>query len=397
VSLVDVHNECHPLEELMIGAGLGTRLPGPEATVLSLEYAESRYRRLKSPTSAHVVDETEGIRSGRRCGGMCRPGPELRRPRPDPMRARHTEPHRQSRRHRTTAAPTVALVTCHELPDLDADDRPLVDHLVRLGLSPVPAIWHDPAVDWSVYDLVVLRSPCHHVRRDEFMAWCTTVPQVSIPADLVAWNTHKWYLNDLAAKGIPIIATQWLAPGDCWELPSSGEYVLKPATGSGGHGTGRYRLDDARDRDLAEAHIRRLHMQGTLVMLQPYLPGVDCCGETNLVYLDGEYSHAIHRSAVLAGPDMDVAPSYAAPSATPRPPTIAEYELAERVLTALPIPRERLLFARVDVVPGPDGRPLVIEVDVTEPSLFLRTTDGAARRLAVAIADRVMDMTGVPA
>src|SRR5437764_13127752 len=131
------------MDDIMSGAGLGSRRAGPGATVASLESAESRYRRLKCPPSAHVVAEREGIRSGRRCGGMCRPGPELRRPRPDPMRARHTEPHRQSRRHRTTPAPTVALVTCHELPDLDADARPLVDNLVRLGFSPVAAIWHD--------------------------------------------------------------------------------------------------------------------------------------------------------------------------------------------------------------------------------------------------------------
>jgi glutathione synthase/RimK-type ligase-like ATP-grasp enzyme len=205
----------------------------------------------------------------------------------------------------------------------------------------------------------------------------------------VAWNTHKWYLNDLAGKGIPVIPTRWVGPGDGWKLPAGGEYVLKPATGGGGNGAGRYQLDRARDQELATAHIRRLHKLGGMVMLQPYLSGVDCCGETNLVYLDGEYSHAIHRPAVLAGPDTGVAPSYAAPTANPRPPTVAEHELAERVLAALPMRREDLLFARVDVVPGPDGGPVVIEVDVTGPSLFLRTADGAAARLAAAVADRV--------
>ena len=47
------------------------------------------------------------------------------------------------------------------------------------------------------------------------------------------------------------------------------------------------------------------------------------------------------------------------------------------------------LYARVDLVPGDDGAPQVIEVELTEPSLFLTTDDGAAARFAAAIRTRV--------
>ena len=42
------------------------------------------------------------------------------------------------------------------------------------------------------------------------------------------------------------------------------------------------------------------------------------------------------------------------------------------MLAAIPGGPKRLLYARVDLIPGPDGEPLLIELELTEPSLFLR-------------------------
>jgi hypothetical protein len=45
------------------------------------------------------------------------------------------------------------------------------------------------------------------------------------------------------------------------------------------------------------------------------------------------------------------------------------------------------LYARVDLLPSPDG-PVVVEVEITEPSLFLTYDEAAADRFAAAIEAR---------
>jgi len=49
---------------------------------------------------------------------------------------------------------------------------------------------------------------------------------------------------------------------------------------------------------------------------------------------------------------------------------------------------EGLLYARVDVIPGPDGEPVLVELELTEPSVFMEYAPSAAERFADAIAAR---------
>ena len=279
----------------------------------------------------------------------------------------------------------VALVTCAKLPDLDPDDRLLLAPLAARGISAEPAVWDDPAVDWSAYDLVVLRSTWDYARRrDEFVAWAGRVPRLANPADVVRWNTDKRYLSALAAAGLPVVPTQWVDRGDAWAMPDAGEWVIKPAVGAGSLDTGRYAASDEAHRPLAVAHVARLQAAGRLVMVQPYLPAVDTDGETSLLFLGGMYSHAIRKGPMLQGPDEGVTGLYKEEAITPRTPSPAERAVADAVLAAVPF--TDLLYARVDLISGSDGQPLLVELELAEPSLFLGTADGAADRLAAAIA-----------
>jgi hypothetical protein len=290
------------------------------------------------------------------------------------------------------ADPRVALVTCAALPALEDDDRLVIDPLDGLGVAAEPVVWDDPAVDWSAYDLAVLRSPWDYVgRRDDFVAWAGRVPRLANPADVVAWNTEKTYLDLLGAAGVPVVSTTWVRPGARWQPPTSGEYVVKPAIGSGSRDAGRYDLADPAHRDLAAAHVRRLAAAGRLVMVQPYLPAVDTDGETGLLFVGGEFSHAIRKGPMLEGPDDTGSGGrppglYRAERITARQPSAAEVEVARKVLAAVPGGPERLLYARVDLIPGPSGDPLLVELELTEPSLFLAWGDGAPARFAAAIA-----------
>jgi glutathione synthase/RimK-type ligase-like ATP-grasp enzyme len=212
---------------------------------------------------------------------------------------------------------------------------------------------------------------------------------------VIAWNTDKRYLRELAAAGVPVVPTTWVAPEDAWSPPTDGEWVVKPAVSIGSRDTGRYALPA--QRELVAAHVARLQAAGRLAMVQPYIPSVDRYGETALIYLGGAYSHAIRKGPMLAGPDpavqgTDTGALYVEEEITARTPTDAERAAAEATLRALPFDASGLLYARVDLLDTPDG-PIVIEVELTEPSLFVGTAPGAADRFAAAVAARLAHAT----
>jgi hypothetical protein len=281
----------------------------------------------------------------------------------------------------------VALVTHAGLPDLAEDDRPLRAALRARGVAADVTVWDDPAVEWAAYDLVLLRSPWDYsARRDEFLAWAETVPALANPPAVVRWNTDKRYLRDLDALGVPVVPTTWLQPGEPVTLPGEGRFVVKPAVSAGSADTGRYDAADPAQAGLARELAARLLGEGRTVMVQPYQGAVDTAGETALLFLGGAYSHAIRKGPILRGPYTGV--PHRRDDITARTASDAERQLAGRVLAAAAelVPAAgNLLYARVDVVPGPAGDPVVMELELTEPSLFLAFGAGAADRLAEAV------------
>lgn len=283
----------------------------------------------------------------------------------------------------------VAIATCRELPEIDPDDAPLIAPLAARGVTAVPAIWDDPSEDWSAYDLVVIRSTWDYPqRREQFLAWTRRVPRLANPAEVVAWNTDKRYLKSLDAAGAPVVRTGWVAPGEQWRPPSEGQWVIKPSVSVGSLDTGRYDLADPEQRKLAARLVARLHEAGRTAMIQPYLEAVDAHGETALLFFNGRYSHAIRKGAMLDGPYQGVPSLYKEEDIQPRRASPAEREVAEKVLATAPFPVGDLLYARVDLIPGPSG-PTLVELELTEPSVFLRYDDAAADRFADAICARL--------
>jgi len=290
--------------------------------------------------------------------------------------------------------PTVAYATAAQLPAGDEDAPVVRDALAAHGVACRPAVWDDPAEDWGAYDLVLVRSVWDYpARRDGFLAWADAVPRLQNPAPVLRWNTDKAYLRELAGDGVPVVPTTWVAPGEP-EPALEGEVVVKPTVSAGGMDTGRFGPDH---HDAAREHLRALLAAGRTVMVQPYLPAVDTAGETAVFAFGGDVSHALRKGPVLR-PD-EVAPVteedgvVAAASMfdpalmSDRVASAAERALAEQVLAAV---RERfgggeLPYARVDMVPGADGAPVLMELEATEPSLYLQHAPGAPDRFAHAI------------
>jgi hypothetical protein len=281
----------------------------------------------------------------------------------------------------------VAIATCAELPDLDPDDRLVAPALARLGIEGVPVAWDDAAADWAAFDLVAVRNTWDYAgRREEFLAWAADVPRLVNPVEVLRWTTDKRYLRELEAAGLPIVPTLVVEAGDPLpgELPD--EVVVKPAVGVGSVDAGRHR-----DHAEAEAHLAELHDSGRDALVQPFLPGIEARGETALLFFDGVFSHAIHKGPMLPGQGI-VRPYglFQPENIAAREPTAAERAVGEAVIAWLGERFGVLPYARIDVVPGPDGgAPVVLECELAEPSLFLGTSAGAADRYAAALGARL--------
>lgn len=273
----------------------------------------------------------------------------------------------------------VVLASCAALPEGDGDEAALIDVLRRDGVDVEWRPWGD-AVD---ADLVVLRATWDYTERlDEFLAWCESVPALANPLPVVRWNTDKSYLVELAARGLAVVPTAVVQPGDNPDFPA-GEFVVKPAIGAGSRGAGRFT-----DHAEARAHFEAL---GVKALVQPYQSSVDENGETALVFFAGEYSHSFHKGPMLVqGLAESASGLYVEEKLRGVEPTGAQRELADRVLDVaaelLSFPRKDFLYARVDVVEGENGEPLLLELELTEPSLgFKLTSEDAASRLSAAI------------
>jgi glutathione synthase/RimK-type ligase-like ATP-grasp enzyme len=280
----------------------------------------------------------------------------------------------------------VLLATCAALPDGDEDGPALSSALADLGVESQWCPWTSSA-EWND-TLVVIRSTWDYTdRRAEFLAWAGSVPRLANSVETLEWNSDKTYLRDLAAAGIAITPTEWLVPGLALEQLGYDEVVVKPSVGAGSRGAGRFRSAQAA---AAREHVRALHDAGRTVLLQPYLAGVDDTGEAALVYLDGVFSHAVTKAAMLP-PDFvheaDAAALFVEERITARTASVAERTVADAALSVVTDRFGCPLYARVDLLPAPGG-PVVVEVEVTEPSLFLSYSPGAAGRFAAAIAAR---------
>lgn len=289
--------------------------------------------------------------------------------------------------------PRIALVTTPAATGLDPDEQPLRSALAAAGADVAMAPWRDPAVDWSSFDLVVLRSPWDYVEHlDEFLAWLRRVEAVAPlrnPGGLVTWNLDKRYLRELADAGVPVIPTTWLAPGDTWTWPGpgpgpgSGDLVVKPVVGAGSRDLAVYRADDPGHRVAAEAHVARLLGAGRAVMVQPCLRSIAEQGEWPMVYVEGRFSHtASKRVPVPEGSvtaEFFVMEQMAEATATPDMIAVADAAMA-LVSARFGTP----LYGRVDLVRDDDGALRVLEVELAEPSLFLPQAPGAAAPMAEA-------------
>ncbi len=275
--------------------------------------------------------------------------------------------------------PRIVLASCAQLPGGDGDDNGLVGALRRRGLHARWLPWDDPETERA--DLVILRASWDYAeRREEFLGWTTRVRNLLNAPSAVAWNSDKHYLQDLAAAGVPVLDSSFFPPGQTVVLPR-GEVVVKPAIGAGSLDTARFTEPAA-----AGAHAAALQGAGRDVLVQPYDARVED-GETALVFLGGEQSHAFTKGPMLPPhgetPELDGSGTFAVERLAPADPDFELWDLGYATLDAacahLGIPRSDLLYARVDLIGADD--PVLLELEVIEPSLGWRQLGEREREL----------------
>ncbi len=302
--------------------------------------------------------------------------------------------------------PRLALVTYSGLRSSETDDAPLVVALTARGCAVEHPVWDDPAVDWGRYAGVLIRTTWDYQdKREQFVRWAVEVEAVSRlfnPAALVAWNTHKSYLRELAERGVALAPSVWFDAGEQVEL---GAVVaergirrgfLKPLVGASASDTLRFHCDRPGELAAAQAHLDEVVLKrGEGMVLQPYLERVEREGELSAIYFDGEFSHAVIKIPVSG--DYRVQDDFGAYDG-PCELDAEARAVAERTLAATeavaarmePRPTFPLLYARVDLLRDQGGGWVLNELELVEPSLFFRhAPEAAAGRLADALLGRV--------
>jgi O-ureido-D-serine cyclo-ligase len=286
----------------------------------------------------------------------------------------------------------IALVTGRPARGLDEDEPPLHLALQKLGCNVQIAEWDDTKVDWGSFDAALLRSAWDYAERvTEFLAWverATKQTRVLNPLPIVRWNTDKHYLADLSKAGVAIVPSTFIEPGhDPGEVVqkflaahTQAEVVVKPAIGAGSRDAERHKRASI---DATVAHVKRLLAANRSVLLQPYLDRVDRDGETALMFFEGKFSHAIRKGALLPPGGAATRGLFATETITPRTPGSDEMKLAERVVAAIPF--DTPLYARVDLIRDDKGAPCLLELELTEPSLFFGYAAESADRFAAAV------------
>ena len=283
----------------------------------------------------------------------------------------------------------VALATQSALPELCADDRLLVPALAAHGVHAVAAVWDDPSVDWTTFDAVVIRS-CwdYHLKHDAFLAWIAHLERAGVavwnlPA-VIRWNAEKTYLRDLEALGVRVVPTRWIEAAstallsDVLRDAGWDAAVVKPAISASAHETWRTsRETSVRD----ESRFRAMTARGR-VLVQPFMEAIVADGEWSLVFIGGEFSHAMLKRARSG--DFRVQSEHGGSASRGDPGA----HVVGQARHALHTGSGDSLYARVDgcVV---RGEFVLMELELIEPLLYFAEHPDAPARFAESLVARL--------
>lgn len=238
--------------------------------------------------------------------------------------------------------------------------------LAAQGMALEAVRWMEEGVDWGGYSAALVLAVWDY--QDQPQAFLDRMDLIERsgaavfnPPDLVRWNIRKTYLKDLEARGVRIVPTLWSETPDAADLRAAfdmfgaSDVVLKRQVGAGARGQQRFSKASAPESGVL------LDRAG---MIQPFVASVASEGEYSLLFVDGDFSHALVKRA--ADGEYRIQPAYGGKSAAVTP-AAADIKQARTVLEALD---EAPLYARIDMVRADDGGLMLMELEAIEPNLF---------------------------
>jgi len=274
--------------------------------------------------------------------------------------------------------PIIAFVTCRNIPEPDLDESLLLDACRKAGIDCELVPWEDTGIDWSRYDMVVLRSSWNYFEREtEFRAWIDSTSKnanVWNGRKLLLDNLDKHYLADLDLLGIPIVPTRFVSSAN--ELSSMvisetwDSFVVKPTISAGSFMTRKFSVDELPQASCFLGEI----LQSRGAMVQKFMGRVADGGEVALIHIDGVLTHGVVKHPRFVGQDESVSEAFV--------PTPEQSVAARRVMNTV---REPWLYARVDLMQSDEGQWLLSELELIEPSLFFLQHQPALDRFVEAL------------
>ncbi|WP_291208429.1 hypothetical protein [Hyphomonas sp.] len=251
------------------------------------------------------------------------------------------------------------------------------------GFRVVDVAWDDAKTDWAGYAAVIIGTTWDYWDRlDEFLAALERIEgqtRLFNGSDLVRWNARKTYLRELETKGARLIPTLWLDVADeatakaAFDTLGADDLVFKRQVGAG-----------AKDQHRLKRGEPVPEMRHPM-MAQPFLKMIQDEGELSFIFIDGEFCHALVKRAQPG--DYRIQSTYGGreEKITPSKDDLAAARAIIGTLDEAP------LYGRVDMLRGPDGSLLLMELEVIEPYLYPiegpelgeRMAAGVARRLSV--------------
>lgn len=245
--------------------------------------------------------------------------------------------------------------------------------------------WRDASLDWNSFDAVYICTPWDYTQHlQQFLEVLQSIEDSTAvlvnPLSLVHWTLEKTYLADLQQRGADIVPSRWFDDfdeqqiADCFQAFDAAKLIIKPTVGANAQDT--YVLQEPIPAAMLAMLRSTFHQRAFFV--QPFIDNIQAEGEFSLFYFGGDYSHAI-RKVPKAG-DFRVQEEHGGDIQSVQP-SAALLAAGQRVLSLV---KPQPVYVRADFVRGIDGRFLLMELELIEPSLYLRMEAGAADRFAAA-------------
>jgi glutathione synthase/RimK-type ligase-like ATP-grasp enzyme len=278
-----------------------------------------------------------------------------------------------------------AFLTLDERGDYVIDDEHAVAPLADRGWQVSTVSWRQTEIPWSGFDAVIIRSTWDYWNDVtaflEVLSRIDRETHLANSLEIVHWNLEKTYLADLDRQGVRIVPTIWpleVKP-DSFQAFSAqlggDQLVIKPVIGANGDRAFRVSPDDSRER----REMISACFADRRALVQKFMPGILTEGEFSLFFFNGEFSHAILKTPAENEFRSQEERGASIRSVTPEPQLLAR---GHQALAALP---EMPLYARADFVRDDESDFLVMELELIEPSMYLRTDPGAPVKFARAI------------